>query len=201
MNDLLFPGESSDAPAHTETRSASTASELPPSQSTTSSYSVEDRVVHAVHDCIMSSHQDVSTQSWLWNPRTHDTGRLLQEIVRSIRGLGDCVADDCGDCVEACLGGISNRKNHAALATNENCFPIVDSRKHTAQSREPLLQASWLARARTAFSMCTGSGTAECARSVLQKTVNDSNLVDWNMDIRTVCQWVWNLKKVRGFII
>ena len=52
-------------------------------------------------------------------------------------------------------------------------------------------QDTWLAKARTAFSMCSGVGTAEAARAVLQHTVNSrpSTLYPMTMDVRTVALW------------
>lgn len=43
--------------------------------------------------------------------------------------------------------------------------------------------------------MCTGAGTAEAARAVLQKTINDSGLVNWQMSIDTVANWDRALKQ------
>ena len=47
-------------------------------------------------------------------------------------------------------------------------------------------QDSFLAHARTAYSMCSGAMTAEMARAVLQHHVRKSG---FDMDIRTVAVW------------
>ena len=51
---------------------------------------------------------------------------------------------------------------------------------------------SWLAKGRTAFSMCSGVGTAEAARAVLAKTVGSDPVHEhpFEMDMRTVALWV-----------
>ena len=51
------------------------------------------------------------------------------------------------------------------------------------------LQKSWLARAKTAQSFCTGAATAEMARAALLRTVNVSGMVDFHADIETVAVW------------
>ena len=53
------------------------------------------------------------------------------------------------------------------------------------------LKDSWLYRGRTAFSMCTGAGTAESSRAVLESVVNKYPPPGCNqqMDIRTVAIW------------
>ena len=53
------------------------------------------------------------------------------------------------------------------------------------------LKDSWLYRGRTAFSMCTGAGTAESSRAVLQSVINKYPLPGCHleMDFRTVAIW------------
>ncbi|CAK9031406.1 Uncharacterized protein SCF082_LOCUS19629 [Durusdinium trenchii] len=46
-----------------------------------------------------------------------------------------------------------------------------------------------MVQARTAFSMCTGAGTAEMARSLIQKYFNEQG---YDMNIKTVAMWEWN---------
>ena len=47
-----------------------------------------------------------------------------------------------------------------------------------------------MAEAKSAFSMCSGVGTAEAARAVVQKTVNSDPSADpFNMNIETVALW------------
>ena len=55
----------------------------------------------------------------------------------------------------------------------------------------PFPQDSWLYRGKTAFSMCSGAGTAESARAVLQKVVmkHPPPNCELEMDIRTVALW------------
>lgn len=43
-----------------------------------------------------------------------------------------------------------------------------------------------MVQARTAFSMCTGAGTAEMARSLIQKYFNEQG---YDMNIKTVAMW------------
>ena len=50
-------------------------------------------------------------------------------------------------------------------------------------------QDSWLFQERTAFSMCSGAGTAESARAVLQKLVHSYPISGLEMDIKTVALW------------
>ena len=52
-------------------------------------------------------------------------------------------------------------------------------------------QDSWIYHAKSAFSMCSGAGTAECSRAVLQKIVQDFPLqgCQRQMDVRTVALW------------
>ena len=58
-------------------------------------------------------------------------------------------------------------------------------------SSNRLRQDSWLAHARTAFSMCSGVGTAESSRAVLQKIVNSAPCPShpFTMNIQTVALW------------
>ena len=56
----------------------------------------------------------------------------------------------------------------------------------------PIWQDTWLGQARSAFSMCSGVGTAEAARAVLQSTINsdpDTRHGPVRMDIETVALW------------
>ena len=65
------------------------------------------------------------------------------------------------------------------------------------------LEASWLNRARTAYSMCTGSGTAECSRAVVQRLVHEFPLAGStvSMDIRTVAMWDSGFGQMNSFLI
>ena len=56
---------------------------------------------------------------------------------------------------------------------------------HTRNLRE----ASWLRHCQGAVSFCTGAGTAEMSRAVLESLINDSGLVDFHVEIPTCCMW------------
>ena len=51
-------------------------------------------------------------------------------------------------------------------------------------------QETWLFKARTAFSMCSGAGTAEAAPTVLQRITQEYPVAgNVEMDIKTVALW------------
>ena len=50
-------------------------------------------------------------------------------------------------------------------------------------------QASWLRHATAATSFCTGAGTAEMSRAYMQKSLNDSGMLPFEVDISTVAMW------------
>ncbi len=60
---------------------------------------------------------------------------------------------------------------------------------------------SWLYRAKTAFSMCSGAGTAESSRAVLQRIVESFPLPGCTreMDIQTVALWESSFYIARQF--
>lgn len=63
-------------------------------------------------------------------------------------------------------------------------------------------EESWLAQGTGASSFCTGCGTAEMSRTVLQKVVNESGKVEFTMDIPTLACWdSWDLKCTTFFSI
>ena len=50
-------------------------------------------------------------------------------------------------------------------------------------------QGSWLRHCSGATSFCSGAGTAEMSRAVLEKVVNESGRVPWVVSIPTTAIW------------
>ena len=52
-----------------------------------------------------------------------------------------------------------------------------------------ITEDSWLAKAQGASSFCSGCGTAELARALMEKSINESEAVPFHVHVPTVSVW------------